>query len=326
VQKTVFPHPSQPLWQDVLQDSPEESIRRFRQGLPTLGLAVPVAEGHLFAIVGHDIRLPQHPAIEVTGQISQRVISAPDLLTLGDPVLGNGVRQGKALLAHSVEELGAEHPGQSPAIEQVLSGPALPARSGQPAAGDHDVDMGVEGQAPGVGVQHPHQPELVAQALIVAGKLVQGLPGNLEQGVTGPPKMMPGKAPQLDWQGEGHQEIVHRQQFLSLPLQPLAVGAVLTGRATAMAAGRIGLLSLLTGRALIANLAAVRRMTGKNGSDGGVMLRSHPPAITELQAGLMIAQDLRQRDHSFTQSTCRRSTRALIIRALFCWASWVIRV
>jgi len=40
----------------------------------------------------------------------------------------------------------------------------------------------------------------------------------------------------------------------------------------------------------------------------------------------MIAQDLRQGGHGVTQLTCSWSTRALIIKALFCLASWGIRV
>jgi len=96
-------------------------------------------------------------------------------------------------------------------------------------------------------MQYSDQPQLVSQALIVAGKLVQRLLGNLEQGVAGPSQMMPGKASQLGWQGEGHQKIVHRQQLPTLPLQPLTVGAMLTGRATAMAAGGVGGLCLLAG-------------------------------------------------------------------------------
>ncbi|WP_205422358.1 MULTISPECIES: hypothetical protein [Marinobacter] len=82
----------------------------------------------------------------------------------------------------------------------------------------------------------------------------------------------------------------------------------------------------LAGHALIADLATVRRMTGEYRLNGRVMLRSHPLAKMVLQVELMIAQNLRQGDHSVTQSTCSRSTRALIIKALFCWASWVIRV
>jgi len=93
-----------------------------------------------------------------------------------------------------------------------------------------------------------------------------------------------------------------------------------------MAARGVRGLCLLAGRALIAHLTAVRCVTGKDGLQGGVMLRAQPRPIVLLQRSLMIAQNLRQGDHEATQSTCRRSTRALIISALFCWASWVIRV
>jgi len=144
--------------------------------------------------------------------------------------------------------------------------------------------------------------------------------------VAGPSEVVPGKAPQLGREGEGYQEIVHRQELLPLPVQPLTVGAVLTGRATAMAAGRVRLLHLLTGATVIADLATVRCVAGQDRLQGGVMLWSQSRPGELLQAGLMIAQNLRQGDHGVTQSTCRRSTRALIIRALFCWASWVIRV
>jgi len=74
------------------------------------------------------------------------------------------------------------------------------------------MDMGMERKTPGVSMQYSDQPQLVSQALIVAGKLVQRLLGNLEQGVAGPSQMMPGKASQLGWQGEGHQKIVQQEK------------------------------------------------------------------------------------------------------------------
>ncbi|OAN90630.1 hypothetical protein A8B84_18505 [Marinobacter sp. EhC06] len=92
-----------------------------------------------------------------------------------------------------------------------------------------------------------------------------------------------------------------------MPLQPLTVGAVLTGRA------------------LIADLSTVPRMKGEYRLNGRIMLRSHPLVNVVLQVALMIAQDLRQGGHWVTQLTCSWSTRALI-KALFSLASWGIRV
>jgi len=126
VQEPVFPHPSQPLGQDVLQNPPEEPARRFGQGLPAPGLTVLVAEGDLLTVVIHDVLLPEHTTIQVAGQIGQRLVATADLLALGDPVPGNRCRQGKALLAHPGEEFGAKHGGQGPAVEQVSPGPGVP--------------------------------------------------------------------------------------------------------------------------------------------------------------------------------------------------------
>jgi len=109
------------------------------------------------------------------------------------------------MLAHPFEEFGAEYLGQSQAIEQILVGSGLPARPGQPAARNHKMNMGMKGKTPGVRMQYSHQPQLVPQTLIVAGKLEERLPGDLKQGVAGPSKMVPGKAPQLGRQGEGYQ-------------------------------------------------------------------------------------------------------------------------
>jgi len=69
VQESVVPHPSQPLGQDMLQDSPEEPVCRFGQSLPALGLAILIAKGHLFTVVGNDVLLPEHAAIKVACQI-----------------------------------------------------------------------------------------------------------------------------------------------------------------------------------------------------------------------------------------------------------------
>ena len=64
MQEPVFPHPSQPLGQDVLQNPPEEPARRFGQGLPAPGLAVLVAEGGPIAPQGFECHQRQrHEAI-----------------------------------------------------------------------------------------------------------------------------------------------------------------------------------------------------------------------------------------------------------------------
>ena len=52
-----------------MQDSPEEPVCRFGQSLPALGLAILIAKGHLFTVVGNDVLLPEHAAIKVACQI-----------------------------------------------------------------------------------------------------------------------------------------------------------------------------------------------------------------------------------------------------------------
>lgn len=141
-----------------------------------------------------------------------------------------------------------------------------------------------------MGMQHPHQSQVTADAPVIAGKLVQGGLSHREQGVIEPSLMVPDQSSELGRQGKGHQIIVHRQQLLPLPVQPLVVGAVLTGRTAAMAAGRIGALRLATGVTVIAQFTAGRGMTGQNGLHGRMMFLTHAGAIGLHQRVLMLTQ------------------------------------
>lgn len=80
-----------------------------------------------------------------------------------------------------------------------------------------------------MGVQYAHQSKFTADAPVIAGELIQGGLSHRKQGVIEPSLVVPDKPAQLGWQGKGDQVIVHWQQLLSLPLQPLIVGTVLTG-------------------------------------------------------------------------------------------------
>jgi hypothetical protein len=69
--------------------------------------------------------------------------------------------------------------------------------------------------------------------------------------------MLPSQLPQLRGQGEGHHEVLHRQQFVLLPFQPLGSVVMLTARATAMATRVEGALVMSTTLAIQTHLATV---------------------------------------------------------------------
>ena len=290
MQKAVIPCPPEAFGQYMLKNSPEESDDRLGQGLPVARGAVLVLEADLLLIVVQDVLLPQHAPVKVAGQIGERLFTPAHVLALGDPIPGQRVGESESLLFESGQEPAPEHLGQRLAVEQIMPGPGLPLMTVETATGHHEMHMGMEGQPPGMGVQHAHQPQFTADAPVIAGELVQGGLSHREQGVIEPSLVVPDKPTQLGWQSKGHQIIVHRQQLLPLPLQPLIVGAVLTGRTAAMAAGRIGALGLVTGVTVIAQFAAGRGMTGQDGLQGRIMLRLHPVAVGLQQPVLMLAQ------------------------------------
>jgi len=79
--------------------------------------------------------------------------------------------------------------------------------------------------------------DLSPQIPLVFGKFLKGFLGGLEQTIEGDSLMSFDRFSNLGRNGEGHQEILHWQELLTLPLKPFRGLVILALRATPMAAG-----------------------------------------------------------------------------------------
>jgi len=157
VQETIIPCPPEALGQHMLEDPPEEPDDWLGQGVPVTRVAVLILQAHLLPIVVQDVLFPQHAPVKVAGQIGERLFTLAHVFALGNPFFGQLVREGEALFLESGQEFAPEHPGQRLAVEQIMPGPGLPLMAVEAAAGHHEMHMGMEGESPGMSVQHPHQ-------------------------------------------------------------------------------------------------------------------------------------------------------------------------
>ncbi len=99
------------------------------------------------------------------------------------------------------------------------------------------MHVGMEVQAPRIGVQHGGGAEDPVQLLVVEPEFAQGPPRRTHQQIVAEPLVGEDQSPQLSGQGEGHHEIGHRQQLGALALEPLLGFVVLTVRTAAVTAG-----------------------------------------------------------------------------------------
>lgn len=217
----------------MLQYQPEEIGRPQSACFPLPGSPVFIAEGHLIVLQAQDIALTDDAPVEVAGKVGQSRIAPTDALTLHHPGFGQPFWQPIAGILHGCKETGSKDFRQRQAIEQVLPGTGFPAqaRAVQTATGHNDMQVRVVVQFTAVGVQYGGQSQSVAQRRIVPAKGLKRVGRHPEQGRVGPFRVCSGKAAQSGRQSKGHQIIGHRQQLLPLSIQPLVVGAMLTGRA-----------------------------------------------------------------------------------------------
>lgn len=91
--------------------------------------------------------------------------------------------------------------------------------------------------------------------------------------------MTPGQGTQFTREGEGHEKILDRQQFLPLALQPAGGVVVLATRATAVTAGAVTGLRIVAGGTIEKDLSALRCATGQHRRQGTALVAGEAMAI-----------------------------------------------
>ncbi len=232
--------------QDVLQDQAQECHAAHAALFDPSGLAVPVAERHPAIVVGQDIFLPDHAPVQVTPEVNQRLMACADLLAIGHPLGGIGIRQFQTRLFDARQHLGAEHFRQRLVAEQVTPFLAAPPPQliVERGGGHHQMHVRVIVEPAAVGVQHRHRASGAAQFPVVLAEGVDGLPRAAGDQVVHHALMPPGQRAELRGQGEGHHEVIAGHPLLQLLVYPVLRLVRLTVRARSVPAG-MGQITLL---------------------------------------------------------------------------------
>lgn len=158
---------------------------------------------------------------------------------MDDPVFGDDGRVGITRTLQGGQKVSPEHFCQGNRVEQVFAFTVFPLSAAfvEATAGHDQMEMWMIVQAARVGMQHRRYTEVAAPRRSVAGEALQGADGALEQQGIDLLLMLPGQGAQFTGQGEGHHEILDRQQLLALSVEPGRRVVVLAAGTTAMAAG-----------------------------------------------------------------------------------------
>ena len=154
------------------------------------GVAVAIGEGDVVAIVDHDAFGAEGGAVDIGGEVFQCGFSRADGLNVYDPVLGpdvaGDVSEGFGALAlHGHLEASAEAHRQGGLWEEVVGVFGTnPAKSlgGETSGWDYTVDVGMEAQVAGPGLEHGQETDLGPEVLVVASDILQSASGLADQG------------------------------------------------------------------------------------------------------------------------------------------------
>ena len=125
----------------------------------------------------------------------------------------------QAGLFHLITELGFEDDGESFDREIEIDSGGIPAAigSGESAAGDDVMDMGVILQGASPGVQHAKEARQIgADVTLIKSKFFDGLRGGLKQGGVSGTLVFAHKGAQVLWHREGEKEMVRGELAVDL--------------------------------------------------------------------------------------------------------------
>jgi len=244
VEEAEVAGPPQALGQDVLDDEPEEVGPGKGALFELAGSGVSPAVAHLGVVEGEDVLLADDAAVEIAAQVDQGGLAGADALAVDDPLPGMVLGQAQGGGLEAGEHPGAEDLGESLVGEEVGS-PGLALALGAPelalgvdGGSRHDeMDVGVEGEFAGVGVQHGNGAGQAVEMSIVLGEGAQRLPGAAQEKLVDDSLVGPGERAKLGRKGEGKQEVLCGKLPGELAIEPALAVVVLAVGAVSVAAG-----------------------------------------------------------------------------------------
>ena len=85
MQKAIIARTTKTPRQNVLQNKPQEVFAFERAHFDLLRLAVDIPKRYVAIVIGHDILLADHAAIQIAGQVFQCRLAFADMLAIGYP-------------------------------------------------------------------------------------------------------------------------------------------------------------------------------------------------------------------------------------------------
>jgi hypothetical protein len=289
--------------QHVKQKSPNEVGSLEGEPLGGATLSISIAKGHLAVLEGEEAFVADGDAVGVAAQVAQDLCGARQRrLGIDDPLPRRRLSQEVDSKRHAepagalvecpleaVEELGLEYSGEDPHGDEEPGPRSDPSilRRGETPAGDDAVQVGMEGEGLGPGVQNCDRAGQGTEP--PAAHVMKGLEGGLEQHRVAAPAVGQEEGMQRLGHGEDEVEVLHREEAALLGLDPPSLLEVLTLGAVAVATG------VVQGdfaRAVVAHkeVATQKRRSARDDvADHPAALRPQP-----LQESSMCFEDLRE--------------------------------
>jgi hypothetical protein len=295
--------------QHMLQEAVQEGHRVQRHGRPGL-LSRLVAEGHLAVFQAHETPVGQGDACDVRRQVFQGGFAVAHRLAVDDPIFRPGLRRN--LREHrgiggpqGISEFRSEDLTQGRGRHQEfrMRGPPRPGLRIDAARRHEIVDMDMVAHAPIPGVEGAEQTNPAPQPVRIARQGLEGLSGRLEQQVIDELLMRPRHRIQRMRQGEGDQEIGHREECLHLPVAP-GIGAVAAALGTMTVSAGVVAVTILPAVSTPEQLPAHHgRAAVLDGPQRLRVARQHAVTILDPIGGAIVLDNLRQFQHRVSRQT-----------------------
>jgi hypothetical protein len=185
-EKAVITDLLKPLGQNVLQEATDELLSREGTRFPVTGGPVTVTEGDLTVLTLENPPIGESHPEDIRGQILESGLTGANGLTVDDPLLppDRGRNSlGQSCFLQGGPKLGSKEAGEGLDVneEGIAGTPPGVTVSGQTAAGDEVMNVGMVSQVAGPGLQHPQETKLPADKAGIGGQSLQSGRGGLKQ-------------------------------------------------------------------------------------------------------------------------------------------------
>jgi hypothetical protein len=187
------------------------------------------------------------------------------------------------------------------------------------------MHMGMVIEIAGMGVEYSMGTCAAAQMRIAAGKAVDRLPGGFKQQIIGRPLLGPEQSPQLRRYRDGDHEIVNRQQFGFLALQPLLAFVVLAVGAAAVTTGMGENCLMVAAVAFQHHDAAVLIAAAAHGLQISMMAWQKLLAVVLFQIAAIAIDQISKEDHQMSSQRRAKPATRSSMRSMACCRFTTVR-